>query len=130
MVQPGVWREEAGFAQALERAGHAAATVTVTALDGARSDAFVLLFGGRRGDNIFSDVLAYDVARREWSEWCERWPCAPPRSYHTATVVSGEVWLCGGGDSSSVLGDVLVYRPATRTWHQPKLRGEDRKSVV
>lgn len=79
MVQPGVWREEASFAQALERAGHAVVTVTLGELGGGRRSAYLLLFGGRCGGELFSDVLAYDVARREWSVWCERWPYAPRR---------------------------------------------------
>lgn len=122
MVQP-PWRQEPDFGQALERAGHALATVTLGELDGGRRSAFLLVFGGRRGNTLFADVLAFDVARREWSVWCERWPSAP-RSYHTATVIHGEVWLCGGGDSSQVLPDVLVFNPATRSWRQAELRGD------
>ncbi|KAL4445898.1 hypothetical protein ABPG77_009097 [Micractinium sp. CCAP 211/92] len=120
MVQP-PWRQEPDFGQALERAGHALATVTLG--DGGRRSAFLLVFGGRRGNTLFADVLAHDVARREWSAWCERWPSAP-RSYHTATVIGEEVWLCGGGDSAQVLPDVLVFNPATRTWRQAELQGE------
>lgn len=29
-------------------------------------------------------------------------PTFLPRSYHTATVIGEEVWLCGGGDSAQV----------------------------
>ncbi len=76
MVQP-PWRQEPDFGQALERAGHALATVTLG--DGGRRSTFLLVFGGRRGNTLFADVLAYDVARREWSTWCERWPSAPRR---------------------------------------------------
>ena len=78
MVQP-PWRQEPDFGQALERAGHALVTVTLGELDGGRRSAFLLVFGGRRGNTLFADVLAFDVARREWSVWCERWPSAPRR---------------------------------------------------
>ncbi|KAL4425699.1 hypothetical protein ABPG75_009715 [Micractinium tetrahymenae] len=122
MVQP-PWRQETCFGQALERAGHAMATVTIDGLGSGGRSAFLLVFGGRRGNTLFSDVLAFDVARHEWSVWCERWPSAP-RSYHTATVVNGEVWLCGGGNSSQVLPDVLVFNPADRSWRQAELRGD------
>ncbi|PSC75591.1 kelch domain-containing isoform A [Micractinium conductrix] len=121
---PGPWREEACPSQHLERAGHAVATVTLGELGGGRREAYVLVFGGRRGNTIFSDVLAFSVLRREWSVWCEKWPDASPRSYPTATVVGGEVWLVGGGDTGDVIADVLVFTPATRRWRRPALTGE------
>ena len=53
-------------------------------------------------------------------------PLALPsiRSYPTATVVGGEVWLVGGGDTGDVIADVLVFTPATRRWRRPALTGE------
>lgn len=53
-------------------------------------------------------------------------PCTNPlpRSYHSATLVGGEVWICGGSEADSVLGDVFVFNPTTRTFRQPRLRGD------
>ena len=50
-------------------------------------------------------------------------PCAW-RSYHSATVVGQDVWLCGGGSTDSVAGDVVVFTPLTRSWRVPALRGQ------
>ena len=52
-------------------------------------------------------------------------PChAFLRSYHSTTLVGGEVWLCGGSDAEAVVADALAFNPATRCWRKPQLRGD------
>lgn len=46
------------------------------------------------------------------------------RSYHSATLIGGKVWLVSGGDAETVFGDCIVFDPESRTYERPSLRGD------
>ncbi|KAI7841997.1 hypothetical protein COHA_004340 [Chlorella ohadii] len=108
------WRDEASF-ETLNRAGQASC-VWGTKL---------LLFGGRTSSSFFTDCWAYCTVARKWELLSDRTPAwFAARSYHSATLIGGKVWLVSGGDAETVFGDCIVFDPQTHTYERPNLRGD------
>lgn len=70
-----------------------------------------------------SDVLVYDIARRNWSKAA---PLPAPRGGHAAVVMHGKIHVIGGGNSLSTLADHSEYDPSTNRWTEraPLLRSK------
>jgi N-acetylneuraminic acid mutarotase len=65
-------------------------------------------------------MLWYDISARKWSQ-----PTKLPfkaRANHVAILVSGRIWVIGGGNSEEVMGDVHTLDLQTLKWHIPSIR--------
>lgn len=93
-------------------------------------DRIYLIGGFNTTTNVpSSDVLAYDIVRRTWSNVA---PLPAPRGGHAAAVLDGRIHVVGGGNSRSTIPDHSEYDPATNQWRDlaPLPRSEGSPALV
>jgi hypothetical protein len=84
----------------------------------------MFVFGGFSGRSWLTDVHALDLARGHWSRVTTT---GPPHggSFHSATVVGGEIFLFGGVPrAGKVANKLTVFDPQTSSFFVPPTVGE------
>ncbi|KAK9809972.1 hypothetical protein WJX72_002834 [[Myrmecia] bisecta] len=101
--------------EGLDRAAHA--TVVV--------GKHIYIISGRKGNVYISNMLRFDTEAQQWETVCATLPFTS-RAFHTASLVSNEIWVVGGctGNSGVQEGvqDVWVYNLASQRWQEERLR--------
>eukprot|EP00889_Picochlorum_renovo_P005724 jgi/Picre1/32754/NNA_008099.t1 len=74
-------------ASCLQRRGSASCAV---------GDDYILIFGGENGEKCFRDCWKFHVSEKRFEFVGEAPETCSPRSFHTATLIGGVVWLIVG----------------------------------
>ena len=78
-----------------------------------------LLFGGRDGPTVYSDLWAYDLAGDAWTLLAPDGPRPPGRFGHNAVWVDGiGLVVFGGQNGSDFYNDLWAYDPVRNGWRQ------------
>mmetsp|Transcript_79248 Transcript_79248/g.232745 ORF Transcript_79248/g.232745 Transcript_79248/m.232745 type:complete len:714 (-) Transcript_79248:47-2188(-) len=79
----------------------------------------IYVIGGCSQDfRCYSDVHIFDTDRLEWRQEATTGEAPEPRSGHTASLVSTDVFVFGGANSEETFGDVHCLDLVKRHWTQ------------
>jgi N-acetylneuraminic acid mutarotase len=67
------------------------------------------LFGGAEGENIFDDLIEFDMVKLTWSEVQIKSRKPTGRNSHSMCEWDGKLVLFGGHDGNNHLNDLLVF---------------------
>ncbi|KAK9868441.1 hypothetical protein WJX84_000725 [Apatococcus fuscideae] len=95
----------------LERSGHACCAV----------NEWLYIFGGRKRLDPQANAR-FNLASQAWDYKIAATP-GPPRCYHTANLVAGNIWVIGGGNMQPPdLSGPLIYEPRVERWRMPRIK--------
>lgn len=72
------------------------------------------LFGGAEGENIFGDLIEFDLIEGSWIELHPKSMTPKPRNSHSACEWDGKLVLFGGHDGTHHLSELFLYEVATK----------------